>query len=144
MNGNIELLNFIYQNAEMGKDTIKHLMDISDDEEFKVLLKAQYDQYKQFFDSAERIINEQHKDAKSIDPLSRTSAYMMINFKTLRDKSSSHIAEMLIQGSTMGIVDLTKKIDEYSEANDNVLELATNLLKFEENGVEELKKFLKG
>ena len=128
----------------MGKDTIKQLMDISNDEDFKVLLKDQYSQYKQFFDSADRIINEQHKDAKGIDPLSRSSAYIMINLKTLRDKSSSHIAEMLIQGSTMGIVDLTKKIDEYSEANEDILELATNLLSFEENSVEELKKFLKG
>lgn len=34
MNGNAELLNFIYQNSQMGVDTIRQLMDIVQDAEF--------------------------------------------------------------------------------------------------------------
>ena len=30
MDGNIEILNFIYQNSEMGTETIKHLIDITE------------------------------------------------------------------------------------------------------------------
>ncbi|WP_315066541.1 hypothetical protein [uncultured Clostridium sp.] len=29
MNGNVELLNYIHQNSEMGQDTIKQLVDIN-------------------------------------------------------------------------------------------------------------------
>ncbi|NSB15433.1 hypothetical protein [Clostridium beijerinckii] len=35
MNGNVELLNYIHQNSEMGTNTIKQLVDISKDEEYK-------------------------------------------------------------------------------------------------------------
>lgn len=42
----------------------------------------------------------------------------------------------------MGIIDITKKINEYNSANKEILDLADNLLKFEQNNIEELKKFL--
>ncbi len=34
MNGNAELLNFIYQNSQMGVTTLKQLLDITKDEVF--------------------------------------------------------------------------------------------------------------
>lgn len=47
----------------------------------------------------------------------------MINLNTLVNKTSSHISEMLIQGSTMGIIDITKRIKEYPNANKEILEV---------------------
>jgi len=41
MNGNAELLNFVYQNSQMGVDTIKQLIGIAEDNEFKKHLEAQ-------------------------------------------------------------------------------------------------------
>ena len=41
MDGNIEILNFIYQNSQMGIETMKHLVDITESstyEEFKNIL----------------------------------------------------------------------------------------------------------
>ena len=45
MNGNAELLNFIYQNSQMGVDTIKQLMGIVEDAEFKKHLESQLNEY---------------------------------------------------------------------------------------------------
>ncbi|WDC83510.1 hypothetical protein PL321_12450 [Caloramator sp. mosi_1] len=66
----------------------------------------------------------------------------MINLKTLRDKSSSHMAEMLIQGSTMGIIDMTKKIKEYQGVEKETLDLANGLLQFEQKSLDEYKELL--
>lgn len=117
MNGNVEILNFIYQNAEMGKDTTSQLIDIVEDVSFEALLKRQYAEYHRFFKAAQEKVNGLHSQAKGKDSLSKGMAYLMINVKTLRDKSSSHIAEMLIQGSTVGTVDLIKKTREYKVLN---------------------------
>ncbi len=35
MDSNIEFLNYIYQNAEMGKNTISELISIAEDASFK-------------------------------------------------------------------------------------------------------------
>jgi len=142
MNGNVELLNYIYQNAEMGKNTIGQLIDISQDEEYERLLQSLLQEYTSIYDSTDKKLKELNKEAKNINSFSKASTYAMINLKTLANKSSSHISEMLIQGSTMGIIDLTKKLKEYVDADQEILALANQLLKLEQNNVEECKKFL--
>ena len=72
----------------------------------------------------------------------KITTYIMINMKTLTDKSPSHLSEMLIQGSTMGIIDATKRINQYDDADKDVLDLANRLLEFEKDNQEEWKKFL--
>ena len=47
MDGNTELLNELYQNAQMGVNTIGQLIDITDSTEFKQHLQAQYAEYYQ-------------------------------------------------------------------------------------------------
>ncbi len=47
MNGNAEMLNFIYQNAEMGVETLNKLKAVTDDPEFERYLDAQYTEYKE-------------------------------------------------------------------------------------------------
>lgn len=142
MNENIEMLNFIYQNAQMGQNTLNQLLKISEDEKFNKLLGSQFDEYKKIFDESEQIINRLGKEAKDISARKKITAYIMINFETLKDKSPSHIAQMLIQGSTMGIIDITKKIKEYTNADKDVIKLAKKLLEFEQQNVEECKRFL--
>lgn len=142
MNGNMELLNYIYQNAEMGKNTISQLIGISQDENYKKLLQSQLQEYTSIYGSTGKKLKELNKDAKNINSFSKVTAYAMINLKTLANKSPSHISEMLIQGSTMGIIDLTKKLKEYADADQEILSLANKLLEFEQNNVEECKKYL--
>lgn len=142
MNGNIELLNYIHQNADMGKDTITQLIGISENEEYKKMLKSQLEEYNAIYDKANKKINDMNKEAKDINAFAKVSTYIMINLKTLMDKSPSHISEMLIQGSTMGIIDITKKLKEYPNADKDILDLANKLLVFEQNNVEECKKYL--
>ena len=142
MNGNVELLNYIHQNSEMGQDTIKQLVGISKDEEYKKMLQSQLEEYKMIYDTTDRKIKELNKEAKDINVFSKASTYVMVNLNTLVNKTPSHISEMLIQGSTMGIIDITKKIKEYTNVDKEILDLANKLLQLEQNNVEECKKYL--
>lgn len=142
MNSNVELLNYIYQNSEMGQDTIKQLMGIVQDDAFKKSLEYQYNEYKKMFDISDSKLKEVQGEGKGINVLTKVSTYIMINLRTLVNKSSSHISEMLIQGSTMGIIDITKKLKEYKDADKEILDLGNKLLQFEQRSIKELKKFL--
>lgn len=142
MESNIEFLNYIYQNSEMGKNTISQLISIVEDETFKKSLESQLREYNEIFDISSKKIEEAKKTSKSIGTLSKFTTYLMINFNTITNKTPSHIAEMLIQGSTMGIVDVTKRIKEYKTADKDISSLADRLLKFEQQNVDEMKKFL--
>ena len=41
MNANVEFLNYIYQNSQMGVDTLEQLMDITEDEKLQAQLEKQ-------------------------------------------------------------------------------------------------------
>ncbi len=142
MNENIELLKFIYQNSQMGVETIEQLIDIAEGKEFKEHLESQLKEYKDVNKKASKLLDENGCDEEGITTLEKIRTYLMINFQTLTDKSPSHIAEMLIIGSNMGVLDATKNLKKYKEADKKIIGLMEDLLKFEENNIQELKNFL--
>lgn len=142
MDGNTELLNYIYQNSQMGVRTIEQLLNIVEDKEFKEHLQVQEEEYKKLNQTSVELLNERGHEEKEIGNMAKISSYMSINMKTLTDKTPSHISDMLIQGSTMGIIDATKNIKKYASADSNILKLAEKLLKTEQDNIEQLKKFL--
>lgn len=143
MNGNAEMLNYVYQNSQMGTETIKQLLGIVENEKFSKCLELQLAEYQEINMKAKKMLNENGYDEKGIDEMEKLSAYLMINMKTLMDKSASHIADMMIKGSNMGIVEATKKIHQYeNDAEKSILLLMKKLLKTEEKNAEELKAYL--
>ncbi|ABR34193.1 hypothetical protein [Clostridium beijerinckii] len=88
------------------------------------------------YDTTDEKIKGLNEETKDINVFSKASTYVMINLNTLVNKTSSHISEMMIKGSVMGIIDITKRIKEYPNADKEILDLANKLLKLEQNNVE--------
>lgn len=142
MNGNVELLNFVYQNSEMGVNTIKQLKEIAVDGDFRKHLQSQFNEYDKIHTTAKSLLNKNNYDEKGISALDKIKTYLMINIQTLTDKTPSHIAEMLMIGSNMGVIDAIKNIRKYASAEKEALDLMKKLLQFEEDNIIQLKKFL--
>lgn len=142
MSNTEELLNYVYKNSQMGVNTIEQLLGIVEEEDFKKHIDSQLNEYRQINEESKRLLDRLGYEEKGVGTLNEISAYMMINFKTLRDKSPSHIAEMLINGSTMGIIQATRNIKKYKDQDKEFLALMEKLLKTEENNFQQLKKFL--
>lgn len=142
MNDNLELMNYIYQNAQMGQDTLTQLIKIPDEIEFVKFLETQKNEYKLIFDECEKRINEANSNPKGIGKLAEISTYLMINMKTLTDKTPSHISGMIMQGSVMGIIDITRNLKKYKTADQSILNLGNRLLKLEDSNLNEFKKYL--
>ncbi len=142
MNGNAELLNFIYQNSQMGVETMEQLGSMTKDSRFRNFLEKQQEGYLAFHKKAKELLCESGYDEKGLGSLEKLRTYLMINIQTMMDKSTSHMAEMLINGSTMGVTDAIKKINQYQGAETRILDLMEELQKFEEKSLEKLKGFL--
>ncbi len=142
MNGNAELLNFIYQNSQMGVETINQLIGIVEDENFKRHLNSQLNEYREIHTTAKSLLNQNGYDEKGISAFDKIKTYLMINMQTMTDKTPSHISEMLIIGSNMGVIDAIKNIKRYREAESEIVGLMEKLLRFEENNIQQLKSFL--
>lgn len=112
------------------------------DQALKDDLEPQLEEYRRMCIASEALLSAQKADVKGVNPMAKASAYLKMNANTMANKSPSHISEMLIEGSTMGIVDITKKLNEYKGADAGVMALGKALLKQEQNNIERLKKHL--
>ena len=143
MNANVEFLNFVYQNSQMGAETLQQLLEIAEDEDFKVYLEKQLIGYRKFHKEARDILNRNGYDEKGLSTFEKVRTYLMVNLQTLTDASASHIAKMLIQGSNMGITEAVKKLHQYeNDVEKDIKKLMERLQEFEEENVEKLKEFL--
>ncbi len=143
MNANTELLNFIYQNSQMGTETLKQLIEITEDTDFQDFLQKHLEGYERFHKEARQMLNENGCDEKGLGTFDKVKTYLMVNVQTMKDRSVSNISGMLINGSTMGIIDAVKKLHQYEkETEKSVRKLMEDLQKFEEKNIEELKAYL--
>lgn len=141
-NENAVFLNFIYQNSAMGVTTISQLLDIAAEENFRKQLEKELEEYRNYHEEAGKLLNDHGFDEKGLTMFEKIRTYLMISFQTLSDNSASHIAEMMITGSNMGILDATKHLKESGHVERDIRNLMENLLKFEEKNVQKLKEFL--
>lgn len=65
-----------------------------------------------------------------------------IHYNTLFNTSTSHIAELMIQGSSRGITQMCKTLNHCEGAGSQCMEMAKELVDFEEKNIERLKKYL--
>lgn len=144
MEKNAELLNYVYQNAQMGRGSIEKLLGIvNENEDFISVLKKHLSEYVSFCDDAADLLREMGKEVKEINKMQKAETSMMISMKTLAEKTPDHVSEMLMQGSVMGIIQITRRIKRYENvADERVMSLAQKLLDMEEHNFNEYKKFL--
>lgn len=65
-----------------------------------------------------------------------------IKANTMMNSSTSHIAQMLIQGTNRGLTDMWKIMNHSENAGNRTVELAKELMDFEEKSIEKLKEYL--
>ena len=144
MSAQCEIAAKIYKNMKMGSDSIAKLLDKVADGQFKSAMMKQLNGYESFAAKAKMMLADNGKEAKEENPMTKFWATVGMKMNTLMDSSVSHIAEMMIEGSTMGITDTTKIINEYEskpECKDAVA-LARDIVRFEQDNIEIMKKYL--
>ena len=145
MNENEEILEYIYQTSNMGMQSTKDLINSlkGKDNKIKKLVEEIEKNYEKYARETEKLLNKKDLKAKPIGMMAKAMSKMSINKEIISDNSDSNIADMLIQGLTMGNLELTKHIDNYEKTADKkIINLAKSLKKFGEEYIEKLKVYL--
>jgi len=145
MSENNELLSHIYETAEMGVKSTTDLLKALEgkDNKLKKAVEDELKEYEKVLKQAKKELKENKVELPKISMMTKMSSCMGIKMEVRKDNSDSAIAEMLIQGLTMGSIEMEKKIDQYKDvASKSVLKLAKELLDFQKKSIEELKEYL--
>ena len=145
MNENEEILEYIYQTSNMGYQSTNDLLNSlkGKDNKIKKIVAEINKNYEKYMTETEKLLNKKNLKAKPIGMMAKAMSKMSISKEMISDNSDANIADMLIQGLTMGNLELSKHIDNYEKTADKkIINLAKNLKKFGEEYIEKLKSYL--
>lgn len=136
------VLNEINKGIKMGMDSISTISEKVEDNTFKDDLLFQYDKYNEILNRVNSELKNYDDFPKELPPFQKTMGYIDIQLSTLNDKSNSHIAEMLIKGTNMGIIEGVKLKNRNPDIDPTISNILDDFIKFQENNVEKLQKYL--
>lgn len=138
-----DMLNSVKKNAEMGKKSIDSIVKKLEDGEFKDLLLTHYENFEKLSSKISTELTDIGQTPKSGNIFSDAMLKSSIAMNTLLDDSVSHIADMMIEGSNMGITTINKELNKHrNEVSESTAELAKELLVLEQKHIEQLKPYL--
>ena len=139
---NINALDETHKGAFMGIDAIDFVLDKVEDKKLKEVLKKQYNGYNDIAKNIEEIYpkyneGEPHKTSM----MNKAMTWSGVEMKTMNDKSNSKIAELLLQGVNMGIIE-GRKILNQKKIDNTVRKIVSDYVTMQEDSVEVLKAYL--
>ncbi len=136
-----EMLNAIYKNARMGVVGINAVSKYASPSLSKEL-NNQKREYQNICRDAHRIQHQKANPVKGLSPMAVRGTHMLSRMKLGVDSSDSKIAEMMINGSSMGITKIIRSKRSYEGFDRKISSLSDRLLETEQNNIENLKAFL--
>lgn len=139
---NINALDEICKGACMGMDAIHFILDKVENNELKEYLNNDYEKYDKIKEKIETIYPE-YNDSKPHETgvLNKAKTWYGIEMKTLTDTSTSKIAELLLQGINMGIIE-GRRILNKKQIDEKVNDIVSQYVAMQEKSMEKLKQYL--
>ena len=142
-NENINALDELNKGASMGKDAIKFVLPCCSDKKFKKELEEECEGYSAISKKANKLYKNYKTDDEITKPslASKVMTWYGIKIKTLTDTSNSKIAELMLQGTNMGIIE-GRKILNNKNIDKEIHKLMQEFVVMQEKNVETLKTYL--
>lgn len=138
----LELLKEIQKNTEMGLHALETVSSKVYDDSLALQLARESFKYGELHDRAKAQLLSAKQMPVPENKVERLMLSASIQGNTLFNSSTSHLAEMMIRESNMGLSNLWKAMNHNGQAEGQSVELAKELMNFEENNIKELKKYL--
>ena len=140
----VELASELYKNLSMSADAMTSLLSKVKDNDMKTHMTAALCFYEKTATKVRELLNRHGAEAKEDSWVSRMGARMGINMNTMMDATSSHIAQMVIEGSTMAITESTRLSHRFGKREEcrELVDLMGEWIVFEQKHIEEMKRFL--
>lgn len=137
------MLNAIRRTTEMGCYGIKSVLNETANREFRGALRAQYDEYAQIYEEADRLIRERGGRIKDLNPMAKYGSAMTSKMRVRASiDPTAKIAELMLQGNTRGMIKSMHNIRTMGTLEPRVASLSRRLLQTEQNNINQMKHYL--
>ena len=141
-NINLTILNEIAKAAKMGMESISYVTEKVGDENMKENLSTQYNGYGNIVEKVNGQFETYGEVPDEAPARDKMMSWMGVQMNTLTDKSNSHIAEMMIQGHNMGIIECQKLWNHNPKADPEVKHILQDFMSFQQESIQQMKQYL--
>ena len=143
-NQNLNVLDEINKGATIGMDAISFISQKVEDNQFKNILKTEYNKYKDISARVNKLYNNfaTNKEPHETNTMNKMMTWYGIQMKTMTDDTTSKLSELLMQGTNMGIIEGRRLINQNANVSSDVKNILHDFVTMQEDSVETLKKYL--
>lgn len=141
-NATVKVLKEIYQSAKTAMDAISVLIPKAQASDFRTSLENQLEEYHNIADEATMQLHGFRELPDDVSVFTKLGMWSAVQMNTITNQNTDHMAEIMINGSTMGIIDMTKYMKNNHDISPYVTDLASRLIKTEQKNIEVMKQFL--
>lgn len=142
-NQNLNILDEVNKGATMGMDAINYVREKVSEDNFKQVLDTEYKKYENISEKVNNLYpNYSDKEPHETNVMTKMMTWYGIQMKTMKDDTTSKLAELLMQGTNMGIIEGRRLINQNQNAANDVKNILNDFVVMQEDSVETLKKYL--
>jgi len=142
MNETVRLLQDVVRNARTGEAAAEHLLDKVSDPGMRGELSVERERYRDAAREAEQALTASGGQPEPQGIASRAGMWLGTELNALMDTSNAHIAEMVIQGATMGVIEMTKARNSCPEADSRAAGIASRFIVMQNDIIDRQKAYL--
>lgn len=139
---NIKVLNEIHKGLVMGMESLSVIEPKVTDDSFRNLINSQYNEYTDILVNVNSELSRYNTSGDDTTTMQKVMGWSTIQMNTLMDNSDSKISDMLIRGTTMGIIEGRKMLNNNDKINKTTKDILYNFVSKQEHDVEKLKEWL--
>ncbi len=141
-NKNEQFLSLIYKNIQTALGSVNNIIGKAEDSKLQKELCEQLNLYSDFMEECKQLADEYNTTLHGLNVFEKSRMWMSINMSTFCNKKPRKLSSLMILGSTMGIVDLTCLLSDYSDCDSKIVAFAKKVNDQEQNFINKLKPYL--
>lgn len=142
MQNSKDMLTSLLKTAQMGQTGIRSVLDTTMSPGLRRTLECQLQEYDRMESEAHAIAGQRGWELRELEPAVKFLADRVIRVRLSRKSTDSHIADMMIQGNTRGMIRNLKNLHQYPSADSQISLLSRRLVDCERSGIRQLQSFL--
>lgn len=141
-NADVAVLKETYKSSRLAVNNINTVLSKVYDEDLSLDLNQQAGQYRKFEEKAVKVLNQNGIKTEGETPLTKAKMWTAVQANTLLNTSTSHIADMMIQGNAQGVTQMMKVLKHSGPVQNEYNRMANELMDLEERNISKLKSYL--
>lgn len=140
-----EFILYLYKITDMGVKSTKTLLDILKNKENKILpiLDDELDEYNKAYQEVKELMKKRGIEEPNFGLLQNLGVSASMHLELMQDNSDTRIANMLIQGYTMGNLELEKQYKKYKkELSEEENKIVDYIKEIQDENIKKLKTYL--